>query len=99
MLLSEQRAMPPLIAQRDLRLHAKVQVLKRQVYQVLALALPLLVQVLLELVQLRERLVEFELVQRVPVLKQPGLKQPVLVRQVPQRQELLVQQAQLCELN
>jgi hypothetical protein len=96
--------MPPLIAQRDLRLHAKVQALKHQVHQVLALALPLLVQVLLELLQLRERLVEFEQVefeqgQRVPVLKQPGLKQLVLARQVPQRQELLVQQAQLCELN
>jgi hypothetical protein len=80
--------MPPLIAQRDLRLHAKVQVLKRQVYQVLALALPLLVQVLLELLQLRERLVEFELVQRVQQLAQlvpqqqvPVLKQ--LVQQVP----------------
>jgi hypothetical protein len=99
MLQLELKAMPPLIAQRDLRLHATVQVLKHRVYQVLELALQLLALVLQVLPQLRERLVEFELVQRVPVLKQPGLKQLVLVRQVPQRQKLLVQQAQLCELN
>jgi hypothetical protein len=95
MLLSEPKAMPPLIAQRDRQLHVTVQVLQHLVYQVLALALLLLALVLQVLPQLRERLVVSALVvsalvvsalaQLVPVLKQ-------LVQQVPLVLEQLVPQ-------
>jgi hypothetical protein len=76
-----------------------VQVLMPQVYQVLALALLLLEQELQVLLQLRERLAEFEPAQRVPVLKQLVLVRQVPQQRVPEQLELLVQQAQLCELN
>jgi hypothetical protein len=91
MLQLEQKEMPPLIEQRDLRLHAKVQALQHLGSQVLALASQQLAPELPELQQLHERLAVFALValvalvapeQREPVLKQ--LVQQVLVQQVPQ---------------
>jgi hypothetical protein len=91
MLQLEQKEMPPLIEQRDLRLHAKVQALQHQGSQVLALASQQLAQELPELQQLHERLAVFalvvpqQLVQREPVLKQLVLReQQVLVQLVPQ---------------